>query len=156
MRLWRAGGSSWGLCGWVAQRETHPCRKPCRMSYRVRDMYAEMDKQCCLWLDSIINDKVTSKKHQRDLLAFKRLLQEHPDDLEEFRGKYLAVNNGFFLPFWFYHPSDACEADLQVTYFFYVPTEDKFCSSGSMFKQSMHTITVNKMSTTSRENENGV
>ena len=36
----------------------------------------------------------------------------------------------------------------------FFPTEDKFCSSGSMFKQSTHTITVNKMSTTNGENEN--
>ena len=114
-------------------------------------MYAEMDNQCCLWLDSIINDKVTSKSNQRDLLVFKALLQEHPNELEECRGKYVAVDRGKLLPFWFHQPGDACEADMQVTYFFFVPTVDKFCSSASMFKQSTHTITVKKMGTTTNE-----
>ena len=117
-------------------------------------MYAEMDNQCCLWLDSIINDKVTSKSNQRDLLVFKALLQEHPNELEECRGKYVAVDRGKLLPFWFHQPGDACEADMQVTYCFFVPTVDKFCSSASMFKQSTHTITVKKMGTTTNE-ENG-
>ena len=80
------------------------------------------------------------------------LLQEHPNDLDEFRGKYLAVNDGKFLPFWFHQPGDVCEAGLQVTYLFYVPTEEKFCSSASMYKQSTHTIIVKKMGTAKGEN----
>ena len=115
-------------------------------------MCEEMDNQCCLWIDSIINDKITSMNDRRDLLVFKTLLQEHPNELEEFRGKYLAVNHGKLLPFWFHQPGDACEANLELTYLFFVPTEDKFCSSASMFKQSTHTITVKKMGTTNGEN----
>jgi hypothetical protein len=96
-------------------------------------MYKEMDNQCCMWLDSMINNKVTSKRNQMNLLAFKMLLQNHPDKLEEFRGKYLAAYDGKLLPFWFHQPGDACEADLEVDYLFFVPTEDMFCRTASMF-----------------------
>ena len=112
-------------------------------------MYAEMDRQCCLWLDGIAN-KVTSKKQKQNILAFKMLLQEYHDELDEFRGKYIAMRDGLLLPFSFHQPGDACEDGIKDAYLFFVPTEDRFCDSASMFTQNTHTIQMNGKATKGR------
>ena len=99
--------------------------------------YAVIDAKCCRWLDSILESKFTIKENRCIIGVIKKLLQECPELLDEYRGRYLAFkNNGELCDHCYMKPDDAADDGLVGVYIFFVPTHDKYCDHAMMFNNN--------------------
>ena len=106
-------------------------------------MYAEIDRKCCQWLDSIMESKFTTEEDRRILRIIKKLLQDYPEELDGYRGHYLAFkNNGELCDHYYKTPDDAADNGLVGAYIFFVPTLDKFSDEATMFSKTLKSCSV--------------
>jgi hypothetical protein len=106
-------------------------------------IYAEMDGKCCQWLDSILESKFTAEEDRCIISGIKKLLQECPEELDDYRGHYLAFkNNGELCDHYYKKADDAADDGLVGAYLFFVPTLDKFSDDAQIFTKTLESCSV--------------
>lgn len=93
--------------------------------------YHEMDQRFCQFIDTCINTQGFLSNEDKTIYELvKKVIIEHPNELDEIRGKYIIFQNRECLGY--YETISDIQHELRNAVIIFIPNEHRYCDTAHM------------------------